>query len=83
MTTKYYFNVTERAFENNPAGIKARVCIECNSYDEFNELKRNALYRNHQAGIKLYKRITLTYKAIKNAYYDTYENYTKLHDKNN
>ena len=29
----------------------------------------------------MYKRFTVTYKPIRNAYYSTYAEYTRLHDK--
>lgn len=81
--TKYYFNFTESEFENAPeyTNIKARTCIECENYQQVEELQRNAAWQNHKAGYKMYKRFTVTYKPIRNAYYSTYAEYTRLHDK--
>ena len=79
---KYYFNITESAFEHAPkfANVKARVCVECDSYRQVEELERNARYINYKSGYKVYKRPTVTRKPIRNAYYSTYAEYTKLHD---
>lgn len=80
--SKYYFNFTDSFFENAPksSNIKARTCIECENYKQVEELQRNAEYQNFKAKCKLYKRMTVTYKPIRNAYYSTYDKYIKLHD---
>ena len=84
--TKYYFNFTDSFFDNedaHKAGVKARACIECDTYKQVEELERNARWANKKAGFKQYKRMIITYKPIKNAKYFRYEDYTKLHDDRN
>ena len=82
---KYYLNFTESFFENAPNGshIKARTCIECDTYAQVEELQRNATYQNWKYKSKLYKYMTVTRKPIKNAYMSSYEEFTKLHDNRN